>query len=328
MKVRHTRPVGWSRSVVEAIPFDLLVVVVLSLAADVAIFVVDGTAVGLLAALPLLFFFPGYAVVTSLYPEAEAAPLGGDEGLGLSERLALSFGLSVALVPLVGLGLWLVDSYTPVGLATAFTAVVVAGAVVGTVRRRNLPESHRFRLPLERWRTSLATAFGGSLPSLDRLLNVLLAASVVLAVGALGYALVVPTDGETYTNVSLLTENAEGELVAGGYPSEIEAGTGEQLALSIANHEGTSTAYTVVVRIEAVRSTAAGPTVVESEELDRFSVEVEAGESRTVRHRIEPTLTGENLRLSYYVYRGEAPATADAASASQHVYLWLSVVEP
>ena len=63
-------------------------------------------------ALPLRYFFgslfvlflPGYALVEALYPdERELAPL---------ERLALSIGLSLAVVPLIGLLL----NYTPWGI--------------------------------------------------------------------------------------------------------------------------------------------------------------------------------------------------------------------
>jgi uncharacterized membrane protein len=48
-----------------------------------------------------VLFFPGYSLIEALYPrEEELSPL---------ERLALSIGLSLALVPLVGLVL----NYTP-----------------------------------------------------------------------------------------------------------------------------------------------------------------------------------------------------------------------
>jgi len=52
----------------------------------------------------LVLFLPGYALVEALYPR-------GDE-LSPLERLALSIGLSLALVPLVGLVL----NYTPFGI--------------------------------------------------------------------------------------------------------------------------------------------------------------------------------------------------------------------
>lgn len=326
MKFRHARPVVWPWTVIDAVPSDLLLVLALSAAANVGIFVVDVPVVRLLAALPLLFFFPGYAVVTSLYPAAESA-FPGEGGVGFGERLALSFGVSVALVPLAGFALWLAGHFTPVGIAGALDGIVGVGVAVGTVRRLSLAESRRFQLPWDRWRAAFGAAFGGSTLPLDRVLNVLLAASVILAVGTLGYAFVAPSEGETYTNVSLLTENADGDLEAGDYPTEIEAGTQEELAVAIANEEGTTTSYTVVVRLERVESTADGLSVVEAAELDRFSVEVGDGETKTISRGIEPTMTGEDLRLSYYVYEGDAPDSPGPASADKHLYIWVSVVD-
>lgn len=327
MKFGEVSPVGWPRTVIETVPSDLLVVLALSVAADVAIFVVDGV-VRAPAALALMFFLPGYAVVASLFPAASGSsastPPDG-RGVGMGERLALSFGTSVALVPLVGLVLWLVGRFTPAGIAAALSGVVLVGVATGTVRRLALPESRRFRLPWDRWRGALGVAFGRSVPPLDRVLNVLLAASVVLAVGTVGYTFVAPTGGEAYTTVSLLSENAAGELEAGGYPTEIEAGTQQELAVAIENHEGTATSYTVVVRLE--RLGPDGRSVVAAEELDRFAVDVGDGETKTVTHGVEPTVTGEDLRLSYYVYRGDAPDTPGADTAYEHLYLWISVVD-
>lgn len=327
MKWYSVRPVAWPRTVIEAVPSDVLLVLALSAAANVGIFVVDAPEVRLLAALPLLFFFPGYAAVASLFPAAESEPPGERSGIGVGERLALSFGVSLTLVPLIALALWLTGNFSPTEIAGTLSGVVVVGAVVGTVRRRSLAESRRFRPPWGRMRGAVGVAVGRSVPPLDRALNVLLAASVVLAAATVGYAFVAPLDGETFTNASLLTENADGELVASGYPAEIEAGAEQELALAIENHEGTETTYTIVVRIERLETTADGTSLVAAQELDRFSVEVADGERRIVTRGVEPAMTGEDLRLSYYVYRGDAPDDPGPATAYEHLYLWVSIVD-
>ncbi|MGC9050871.1 DUF1616 domain-containing protein [Pyrobaculum sp.] len=75
-----------------------------------------------------VLFLPGYVLVEALYPR-------GDE-LSPLERLALSIGLSLAVVPLVGLLL----NYTPFGIrlapVTASLAVMtLALAIYATYRR-------------------------------------------------------------------------------------------------------------------------------------------------------------------------------------------------
>ncbi|MEM1637574.1 MAG: DUF1616 domain-containing protein [Pyrobaculum sp.] len=61
-----------------------------------------------------VLFLPGYAVVEALYPRGdEISPL---------ERLALSIGLSLTVVPLVGLAL----NYSPWGIRLAPAAIAIA----------------------------------------------------------------------------------------------------------------------------------------------------------------------------------------------------------
>ncbi len=55
-------------------------------------------------ALPVVLFIPGYALIAALFPP-------GKEEIDTLERVALSFGLSIAVVPLIGLAL----NYTPPG---------------------------------------------------------------------------------------------------------------------------------------------------------------------------------------------------------------------
>jgi uncharacterized membrane protein len=60
--------------------------------------------VRIILGLPLVLFLPGYALIAALFPRKDDL-----DGI---ERIALSFGLSIAISPLLGLGL----NYTPFGL--------------------------------------------------------------------------------------------------------------------------------------------------------------------------------------------------------------------
>jgi len=56
-----------------------------------------------------------------------------------------------------------------------------------------------------------------------------------------------------------------------------------------------------------------------------MSMTVEAGASETYSHSVLPTMSGENLRLIYYVYLGEAPSEPSTESAHRHVHIWVDV---
>ncbi len=55
------------------------------------------TPVRILFGLPVVLFLPGYSLITALFP--------GKDDLDGIERIALSFGLSIAITPLLGLAL-------------------------------------------------------------------------------------------------------------------------------------------------------------------------------------------------------------------------------
>lgn len=325
------------------LPADLVAAVAATVLADVVVLVGAPRSLSLGAAAMLLFFLPGYAIVSALYPGATPDRDGTDGGMDearggivLYERIALSFGASIAALPVLGLVAWQVGTRLsgPVSTGTGITRgatlllltlLVVLGCGVAAVRRLRRPRADRFSVSVADWIDAGRDALTGGETRSDQLLNVTLAVSILLAAGALGYAVTSPVIAEQYTSATLLVEGDDGELVAGGYPSDLTAGESAELVLELSNHEGVPTTYTTVVQIERVDTAGDDPTVTEARELDRLSVAVPPGETRTVPHEVAAELSGERLRLSYYVYRGDAPEDPSASSAYRHLYLWVSV---
>jgi uncharacterized membrane protein len=77
----------------------------------------------------MVLFIPGYVLIVALFPKQ------GD--LELIERIALSFGLSIAIVPLIGLvlnyTLWGIRLVPIVTSIVLFTTAMVIGAWVKRV---------------------------------------------------------------------------------------------------------------------------------------------------------------------------------------------------
>lgn len=181
----------------------------------------------------LVLFFPGYTLLSVLFPKK------GD--LGGIERVALSFGLSIAVVPLIGLIL----NYTPWGIRLypiliTITIFVLTCSAVAWQRQRSLPIEERFgiapRFKLLHW---------GNMTNLDKALSIGLIVAIVAALGCLSYVIASPMRGERFTEFYIL--GPEGKAV--NYPGELAVGEEARLILGIVSHEYQPTSYRVEIRM-------------------------------------------------------------------------------
>jgi uncharacterized membrane protein len=159
----------------------------------------------------------------------------------------------------------------------------------------------------------------------DAALNVLLAVSVLLAVGSVGYAVAVPPQGEQFSEFYLLTETPEGELVADGYPETMAVNETAELIVGIGNNEYEPTEYHVVVQLQEVEVAGNNTSVLDRTELDRFSATVDHNATHHERHTLRPTRTGEDLRVQYLLFRDDVPAEPTSENAYRDLHLWIDV---
>jgi uncharacterized membrane protein len=318
--------------------------------------VIRETPLRVLLGLPLILFIPGYVFVAALFPESKPVDSNGQTAKPASEdtrttapnetnvsdriaklsagegsidgieRVALSFGLSIAIVPLIGLVL----NFTPWGIrlvpiVVSLTGFILAATIIATQRRRALPPEVRFQVPYRDWIRATRTELFKPDSKTDAALNVLLVVSILLATASVGYAVAVPAQGESFTEFYLLTENAEGELVADNYPQEFVAGENQTLTVGIGNQEYDQVAYSVVVAIQDVRVANNSTTVQSQQRLQQFNPQLDHNETWQRQHTVAPTMTGNNLRLTYLLYRDAPPATPTAENAYRELHLWVNV---
>jgi uncharacterized membrane protein len=229
---------------VQRFPPDLTFVVALLALAVASIFipVVNESPLRVLFALPVMLFIPGYVFIAALFPEAGNNPdddtvdgaseqddtrsterdtrsasetaavieaeRGGIDGV---ERVALSFGTSIAIVPLIGLVL----NFTPWGIrlipiVVSLSGFTVVTAYVAARRRLALPPDVRFRVPYREWLATTRRELFEPDDRRDAALNILMVASILLATASVGYAVAVPKQGEAFTEFYLLTETDDG----------------------------------------------------------------------------------------------------------------------
>ena len=225
----------------ESLPADLLAAAIMALA--VLLFTLTPLS-GLVLRIPIgllmVLFVPGYVLIAALFPR-----MGDLDGI---ERIALGFGLSIAVVPLIGLGL----NYTPWGIRltpivisiSAFTVLMAAAAYW---RRTSLPPEERFSLHLRQWTDSLKEEIRaeGERSWVDKALTVILILSIIASVAALVYVVVTPKEGEKFTEFYILGPGGK----AYDYPTEVRAGNNSMVIVGVVNHEYRRTNYTMEIQL-------------------------------------------------------------------------------
>ena len=241
--------------------------------------------------LPFVLFFPGYVLTAALFPRRE--------GLGGIERVALSFGMSIAVVPLIGFIL----NYTWWGITMesvlySIATFILAVSIIAWVRRRRVEEEARFGLEFKLRMPGWAGSAG------DKVLLVILVIVLAGALGMLGYIIAQPQAGESYTEFYILGVDGE----AADYPAELVVGEPGKVVVGIINQEHEAVSYRVEVRIEGMANNEIGPIVLEHEQ--RWEGEVS----------FVPTVSGESEKVEFWLYQN-----GEAEPCLEPLHLWLSV---
>jgi len=265
------------------------IVVITLLLFPVVVFTTGPLRIGL--GLPFVIFFPGYTLLSALFPKR-------DDLSGI-ERVALSFGLSIAVVPLIGLIL----NYTPWGIKlypilTSVTLFIIVASTVGWYRQRKLPAADRFSVT---FKASLPN-WGGT-TKLDKALSISLVVVIVAALGCLGYVIAIPKPGEKFTEFYIL--NIEGK--AENYPQQVILGEPVDIVIGVVNREYQPASYRVGITIDGV----------ENSQVDIGTLAHE--EKREKRVSFIPQVAGEKRKVEFHLYKngGDEPYFEDPL----HLYI-------
>src|SRR5438445_1235429 len=190
--------------------------------------------VGNLLAIFLVLFVPGYVLVAALFPGSLTPE---KTEIDWIERIALSFGLSIAVVPFLGLLL----NFTPWGIRFAPIVITIALFTIGVGyaaywRRMRLTPEQRLSLTVD-----LTMPDWKQYALLDKGLTIALSASVVVAAGTLAYVVLAPRPGETFTEFYILGPGGN----ASGYPTNLTPSQPGTVIIGVINHEAATVPYMV-----------------------------------------------------------------------------------
>lgn len=285
----------------KTIPADILVVIILVLLTICFILVppLSDTWVRTVLGLPMVLFLPGYALIAALFPRKDDL-----DGI---ERTALSFGLSIAVVPLLGLGL----NYTPWGIRLAPILVTLSiftlgMCVIAVYRRGELPEGEAFSVPFRAALHSLRQeVFAHEQSRLDRILTVILVLSILASVAMLVYVVVTPKQGEKFTEFYIL--GLEG--MADDYPTLFNLSESGTVIVGVVNHEYASVEYTLDIALD--------------------NESIYPGQQMLLAHNqtweefvtFTPPKVGQDMKLQFLIYKD-----GNYSAPYRDLHLWIDVM--
>jgi uncharacterized membrane protein len=265
--------------------------------------VINETVVRSALGLVMVLFVPGYALIAALFP--------GKKDIDGIERAALSFGLSIAVSPLIGLGL----NYTPWGIrldpiVVCLTIFTLACALVANKRRHELPEGERFSIDFAGvYRQARGEVFAEDKTQLDKILTVVLIISILLSVATLAYVIVVPKHGETFTEFYILGPDGKADQ----YPTKYTLGDQKPVIVGVVNHEYRNVTYDLVVALNDS---------VTVSQLYSGQLMLEDNQTWEERLDLKPDRAGTNMKLEFLLF-----ADGNMTAPYRECHLWVNVAE-
>ncbi len=279
---------------------DLLITIAISLLL-VPLVLFTTNVLRIIIGLAFLLFFPGYVLVAAIYPQKNS--------ISAFERVALSFGLSIAVVPLIGL----IVNYTPWGISPlpivlSILIYLVIMSIVAWYRRQRLPYISRFKINLDFHHSYKMYKISNSLVPKSRWNKVLVVSLIIVILGTIGtiaYVSTVPKAGDTFTEFYILGEQGNAE----NYPKEVTLGETVNVIAGIVNHNQDNLEYRVEITINGERAAYYGPIILAQTEKWEQIVS------------FTPMHAGSSQKVEFLLFIGEA------AEPYQMLYLWLTVNE-
>lgn len=213
-------------------PTDLILVVILTLltASSVLIPTLNETPIKYVLGTLLVIFLSGYSLIAVIFPHRD--------DLDNIERMALSFGLSIAITPLIALTLY----YTPWGInldpiliyLTAFTLPL---CLIAYLRRRRLSNNEKFGLTFGQ--------FFQEGPRKNRILKFILILVILLAISLVAFLVMKPIDNNKFTEFYLL--GPDGKAI--NYPTNLTVEQNATVIVGVVNRESATTSYKLIIRV-------------------------------------------------------------------------------
>jgi uncharacterized membrane protein len=295
-----------------------IIINIISVLLILSIFFIHSNAARIILGLPFILFLPGYALISAL--------LINKRETDHIEMLALSCGMSIAIVALIGFSL----NFTPWGIRLEPILYSVAGftlimSTIASIREALLPRPAELTMELN---IKFPTLQGSKL---SKSFSICLIISILASVGILVYSLEVPNFNGAFTEFYVLGVNGKAQdyptefIIENGRVIHIQYTPGSnhiadewgKVSLGIINQEQQNITYTIKVMInnEPVSFNCEGVTI------DQLSsIELKQGEKWEKEIGFIPLQAGDNQKVEFLLFKNDS-------SPSEKLILWYDVKE-
>lgn len=188
--------------------------------------------------IPMLLFIPGYILTAALYP--------GKDDLEAVERIALSFGLSIAAAPLLGLFFYFTSGLNLTSILIIHCLYTAALVFIAAYRLGKLPEEERFSVPFHGIYELIENEFNTYIRRTDLISTGILIFFLILAAGMMYFVITTPKIGERFTEFYILGPGRK----ADNYTTDLKYNSPAEILVGVVDHEYTSVNYTIQVALE------------------------------------------------------------------------------
>lgn len=243
----------------------------------------------------MVLFIPGYVLITALYPKKD--------DIDIVERLALSSGLSIAIVPALGMLLKITSGTELVHVLLALCLLTIILIKFAAYRREKQFPEERFYVPFYRLRELVEGELDTPKTKTDRISTCILIFTIVLAVSMLYFVITTPKIGERFTEFYIL--GPEGK--ADNYPTTLQSNYPATILVGVANHEYVSVNYTIRIALDKEIQTDTLFSLSHNEIWEKNVTFV-------------PEKIGTNMKLEFWLFKED-----NFNSPYRDLYMWVNV---
>lgn len=243
----------------------------------VAVLISENTYIRTILAIPTILIIPGYVLVAALFPKKDR--------LDITERIALSFGLSIVIISILGLILSFTFGIRLVPILVAICLYTIVFVLIAKYKKEKLSREIQFSVQLDEIYKIVVRSLKPK-GRTDFILTIILIFLVVSIIGTIYYTITVPKIGERFTEFYILNSSER----VGSYPTTLKLNSPINYYVGVGNYEHETTNYTIQVLLDK--------NLLTSKELI-----LKDGETQKYNITLTPNNVGTDMKLEFLLFK-------------------------